>query len=206
MVTSKVNSEIRHMIVDAVERQLNPILRKLKQKMVSTGSTQYEIEWAVRDNRLLVGIKPKNWKEGITYPNTNDSTMLCLKGMMPALIRDSQNRVERAAATNGTDFTCVAPKFDCEQTSCSVCADVDLVVSSGSTDMQLCDIRREDNVGEALTLTISPKIWNLLDRNAHIINRAVTSIKIPDIGGLVWIVFNFTFKILRGRREDSRRG
>ncbi|EYB88365.1 hypothetical protein Y032_0248g81 [Ancylostoma ceylanicum] len=137
MVTSKVNSEIRHMIVDAVERQLNPILRKLKQKMVSTGSTQYEIEWAVRDNRLLVGIKPKNWKEGITYPNTNDSTMLCLKGMMPALIRDSQNRVERAAATNGTDFTCVAPKFDCEQTSCSVCADVDLVVSSGSTDMQL---------------------------------------------------------------------
>ncbi|KAL6741875.1 hypothetical protein Aduo_015088 [Ancylostoma duodenale] len=181
MVTSKVNSDIRRMIAGAVEQQLNPLLQKLKQKMVAMGYTKYDIEWTVQDSLLRVVLKPKSWNATVAYREPNNS-MLCLTGIMPALFKDTKNQVDRAAATNGTDFTCVAPKFDCEQTSCSVCADLDLVASSDSTYLQLCDDRSK-HVGEVLTLTITPQIWNLLDTKAHVINKAVTSIKFPDFVG-----------------------
>ncbi|KIH55888.1 hypothetical protein ANCDUO_13946 [Ancylostoma duodenale] len=39
------------------------------------------------------------------------------------------------------------------------------------------------NPNEPITLTVSPKIWNLLETKANIINDAVTSITFPDFDG-----------------------
>ncbi|RCN35601.1 hypothetical protein ANCCAN_18540 [Ancylostoma caninum] len=77
-----------------------------------------------------------SWRAAVVYREPSNS-MLCLGGIMPALIEETKSRLEGAAVTNGTDFTCVAPKFDCEQNTCSLCADLDLVASSTITDLQL---------------------------------------------------------------------
>ncbi|KHJ82135.1 hypothetical protein OESDEN_18173, partial [Oesophagostomum dentatum] len=45
-----------------------------------------------------------------------------------------------------------------------------------------CD-EKKINVKEPLTLTISPKIWNLLETKAGLINDAVTSITFPEFSG-----------------------
>ncbi|EYB88381.1 hypothetical protein Y032_0248g89 [Ancylostoma ceylanicum] len=180
MVTSKVNGEIQRMVEGVVEQQLNPLLQKLKQKMFSRNYTNYDIEWKVHDNQLRVAIKPKSWKGFVVYKEPSVS-MLCLAGMMP-LMENNRNLMQSTSVTNGSAFTCVAPKFDCRQSSCSVCADLDLVLLSNSTEVQLCE-SRSNYISEPLTLTISPKLWNLLDTKAHLINRAVASIKIPDIHG-----------------------
>ncbi|KHJ92502.1 hypothetical protein OESDEN_07609 [Oesophagostomum dentatum] len=40
-----------------------------------------------------------------------------------------------------------------------------------------------DNTTDTLTVTISPKVWSLLETKASLISNAVTSIKIPDFSG-----------------------
>ncbi|EYC22607.1 hypothetical protein Y032_0017g3454 [Ancylostoma ceylanicum] len=39
------------------------------------------------------------------------------------------------------------------------------------------------NANEPLSVSITPKIWNLLTTKANFINNAVTSIKFPDFDG-----------------------
>ncbi|VDM68226.1 unnamed protein product [Strongylus vulgaris] len=46
-----------------------------------------------------------------------------------------------------------------------------------------CDEQKKLNVDEPITLTISPKIWNLLETKADIINNALKSITFPEFSG-----------------------
>ncbi|RCN30558.1 hypothetical protein ANCCAN_23675 [Ancylostoma caninum] len=46
-----------------------------------------------------------------------------------------------------------------------------------------CDGQSKINASEPLTLTISPKIWNLFETKANIINDTVTSLKFPEQSG-----------------------
>ncbi|EYC08969.1 hypothetical protein Y032_0063g3460 [Ancylostoma ceylanicum] len=135
MVTSKVNSEVPKKIIEAVEQQVNPRLQKLKEKMISMGYTQYDIEWIVQNNILRVAVKPKSGS-GVVSPVVPIDHMLCVNANMMAVM-DSfiQLRVKRAAVTKGIDFTCVSPKFSCKGNSCSVCSDIDInPASEGSGD------------------------------------------------------------------------
>ncbi|EYB81795.1 hypothetical protein Y032_0374g217 [Ancylostoma ceylanicum] len=50
-------------------------------------------------------------------------------------------------------------------------------------DGVICDDQSKINASEPLTLTISPKIWNLFETKANIINDAVTSLKFPEQSG-----------------------
>ncbi|KHJ84377.1 hypothetical protein OESDEN_15911 [Oesophagostomum dentatum] len=59
MVNSKVNSEVPKKIIDLVNNKVNPRLQQLKQKLISMGFTDYDIEWTVQNNILRVAIKPK---------------------------------------------------------------------------------------------------------------------------------------------------
>ncbi|KIH55887.1 hypothetical protein ANCDUO_13945 [Ancylostoma duodenale] len=59
IVTSKVNSEVPKKIIEAIEQQVNPRLQKLKEKMISMGYKEYDVEWTVQNNILRVAVKPK---------------------------------------------------------------------------------------------------------------------------------------------------
>ncbi|KIH45297.1 hypothetical protein ANCDUO_24664 [Ancylostoma duodenale] len=59
IVTSKVNSEVAKKITEAIEQQVNPRLQKLKEKMISMGYKEYDMEWTVQNNILRVVVKPK---------------------------------------------------------------------------------------------------------------------------------------------------
>ncbi|EYB88375.1 hypothetical protein Y032_0248g87 [Ancylostoma ceylanicum] len=181
-ITTAVDSEIQRMIAGAVKQQLNPLLQKLKQKVIAMGYTQYLVEWTVEENLLRVTVKPKSWN-GVVSAISPIDNMFCINGIMAAATTDEiPNRLKAAAVTNDADFTCVPPELNCGRTSCSLCADLKLVLSN-STDVQICDNQGKHSVDEAVTLTISPKIWYLLDKKAPFINKAVTSIKIPEIRG-----------------------
>ncbi|KAK6754751.1 hypothetical protein RB195_013627 [Necator americanus] len=125
MVTSKANSEIPKKIVEAIERQVNPRLQKLKEKMISMGFAEYDIEWTVQNNILRVMVKPKSGK-GSVSPVIPIDNMLCVNGNVLAVINAFPLRVKRAATTTGIEFTCVAPKFSCKGVSCSLCTDIDI--------------------------------------------------------------------------------
>ncbi|ETN87059.1 hypothetical protein NECAME_01216 [Necator americanus] len=112
-------------IVEAIERQVNPRLQKLKEKMISMGFAEYDIEWTVQNNILRVMVKPKSGK-GSVSPVIPIDNMLCVNGNVLAVINAFPLRVKRAATTTGIEFTCVAPKFSCKGVSCSLCTDIDI--------------------------------------------------------------------------------
>ncbi|KAL6739906.1 hypothetical protein Aduo_013304 [Ancylostoma duodenale] len=133
MVTSKVNSEVPKKIVEAIEQQVNPRLQKLKEKMISMGYTQYDIEWTVQNNILRVALKPKSGS-GVVSPVVPIDHMLCVNANMLAVMDAFHLRLKRSAVAKGIDFTCVSPKFDCKGTSCSVCSDLDINPASEGSD------------------------------------------------------------------------
>ncbi|EPB78322.1 hypothetical protein ANCCEY_02552 [Ancylostoma ceylanicum] len=85
MVTSKVNSEVPKKIVEAIEQQVNPRLQKLKEKLISMGYTQYDMEWAVQNNILRVAFKPKSGS-GVVSPVVPIDHMLCVNANMVAVM------------------------------------------------------------------------------------------------------------------------
>ncbi|KAL6741873.1 hypothetical protein Aduo_015087 [Ancylostoma duodenale] len=135
MITSTVNNGIQRMIVDAVEQQLNPFLQKLKKRVIAMGYTQYQVEWTVHGNILRIVMKPRSWN-GVVSAITPIDSMVCINGIMPAMTDEDPEQSKAAAVTNGTDFACMAPEFNCGRISCSVCTDLKVVVSN-STDVQL---------------------------------------------------------------------
>ncbi|KAL6739907.1 hypothetical protein Aduo_013305 [Ancylostoma duodenale] len=135
IVTSKVNSGVAKKITEAIEQQVNPRLQKLKEKMISMGYKEYDMEWTVQNNILRVVVKPKSGS-GVVSPVVPIDHMFCVNANMVAVM-DSfiQLRLKRGAGPKGIDFTCVSPKFSCEGSSCSVCSDIDLnPASEGSGD------------------------------------------------------------------------
>ncbi|CAJ0589189.1 unnamed protein product [Cylicocyclus nassatus] len=55
------------------------------------------------------------------------------------------------------------------------------------------------NINEPLAVTITPKIWNLLETKAHIINAAVSSITFPELEGKEHLV---KYRVWDGRVEQ----
>ncbi|KIH48828.1 hypothetical protein ANCDUO_21099 [Ancylostoma duodenale] len=46
-------------LTEAIDRKVNPRLQILKQKMISMGYTEYDIEWTIQNNILRVTVKPE---------------------------------------------------------------------------------------------------------------------------------------------------
>ncbi|KAL6739905.1 hypothetical protein Aduo_013303 [Ancylostoma duodenale] len=124
MVTSKVNSEVPKKIIETIEQQVNPRLQKLREVIMSMGYKEYDMGWTVQNNILRVAVKPKSGS-GVVSPLISIDHMLCVNANMLAVLDAFQFRLKSTAVTNGIQFTCVSPKFNCEGTSCSMCSDLD---------------------------------------------------------------------------------
>ncbi|KAK6737279.1 hypothetical protein RB195_019773 [Necator americanus] len=134
MIASKVNSKVPKKIADAIRRQVNPSLKQFKQQLVSMGYKKYHVDWTVHNNTLRVALTPKSGK-AVVSPVTPIDNMLCLNASIVSMSSTNKSRVKKAAVTNGFDIICVAPKYRCEENSCSACTDIDIIpVMANSTD------------------------------------------------------------------------
>ncbi|VDO85553.1 unnamed protein product [Heligmosomoides polygyrus] len=52
LATKAVNKKVPEKLVEVIQKELNPRLQKLKQKLVAKGITQYDIEWTVQNQNL----------------------------------------------------------------------------------------------------------------------------------------------------------
>ncbi|ETN87058.1 hypothetical protein NECAME_01215, partial [Necator americanus] len=50
-----------------------------------------------------------------------------------------------------------------------------------------CEEHRKIDANEPLILTVSPKLWNLLETKANIISDTIKSITFPEFSGKAWI-------------------
>ncbi|EYB81791.1 hypothetical protein Y032_0374g216 [Ancylostoma ceylanicum] len=96
MVVSKVNNEVPKKLVDAIERKVNPRLQILKQKMISMGYTEYDIEWTIQNNILRVTVKPKS-RSGVVAPVQPIDTMLCVNADVLEVMDIVSKRTKRSA-------------------------------------------------------------------------------------------------------------
>ncbi|KAL6741870.1 hypothetical protein Aduo_015085 [Ancylostoma duodenale] len=135
--TRRINIEVSKKLVEAIELQVNPWLQTLQQTMISMGYDHYDIDWAVQENHLRVSLKPKSLGAAPT-PISPINNMLCVNLNMLTAVHETSKRMKREAiqstsqSTSGIDFTCLAKKFECRGTFCTVCTDID--ISPGPVD------------------------------------------------------------------------
>ncbi|KAL6741868.1 hypothetical protein Aduo_015083 [Ancylostoma duodenale] len=122
MVVSKVNNEVPKKLTEAIDRKVNPRLQILKQKMISMGYTEYDIEWTIQNNILRVTVKPKSRNE-VVSPVKPIDTMLCINAdvlEVMDIVTVSKRTRRNAGKMKGVDFKCVDPKFNRRGFHCSV--------------------------------------------------------------------------------------
>ncbi|KHJ80147.1 hypothetical protein OESDEN_20184 [Oesophagostomum dentatum] len=95
-VRSKINSEVPKKINEAIEQKVNPRLQKLKQKLISMGYKDYDIEWTVQNNILRAAIKPKSATKEISPVQPIDH-MLCVNANVMEVISAVSSRSKRNA-------------------------------------------------------------------------------------------------------------
>ncbi|KHJ89490.1 hypothetical protein OESDEN_10682, partial [Oesophagostomum dentatum] len=132
-VRSKINSEVPKKINEAIEQKVNPRLQKLKQKLISMGYKDYDIEWTVQNNILRAAIKPKSATKEISPVQPIDH-MLCVNANVLEVISAVSSRSKRNALDKGLSFTCVNPSVKCSVPVCSMCTDVDINPAEPGSD------------------------------------------------------------------------
>ncbi|VDO09979.1 unnamed protein product [Haemonchus placei] len=120
--TRAVNKKVSEKLVELVHKQLNPRLRKLKQKLIARGLANYGIEWAVQNQILRVAVKPKSSTIAIS-PIKPINKMVCIEVNVIQLLL----RGKRSALGSGLDVTCVNPMAKCKGLKCSYCTDIDII-------------------------------------------------------------------------------
>ncbi|KIH45095.1 hypothetical protein ANCDUO_24869, partial [Ancylostoma duodenale] len=83
-------------LIEAIDRKVNPRLQILKQKMISMGYTEYDIEWTIQNNILRVTVKPKS-RNGVVSPVQPIDTMLCVNADVLEVMDIVSKRTKRSA-------------------------------------------------------------------------------------------------------------
>ncbi|RCN34283.1 hypothetical protein ANCCAN_19878, partial [Ancylostoma caninum] len=93
-VNSKFRSEVPRMLKDAVERQVNPRLQKLKQTLMSKNYTHFVIDWKAQGGFLRVAVKPRS-SSGTDSMVKRTEDMVCVDLNVLAAIGEVSKRLRK---------------------------------------------------------------------------------------------------------------
>ncbi|EYC31557.1 hypothetical protein Y032_0004g2216 [Ancylostoma ceylanicum] len=133
-----VSNSVPDMIAKTCEKEVNPLLQKLKRLVAGVGLSEFGVEWTVQNNTLRVGVKPKS-AMGKIAPIKPMSKMVCIDSNLLAALREMKRSKREAVNSDskksklGIYFTCSPPEGDCTESSCSYCADLDIFPTTTST-------------------------------------------------------------------------